>query len=41
MTAAILARENHLDMEVFALQEENSILNAVEGKFNGTVVSAE
>ena len=41
LTATILARENHLAMRIFALEEENSILNAVSGTFNGTVVSAD
>ncbi len=40
MTAAIMAKENHLSMRVFALQEEDSILKAVEGDFNGTIVTA-
>lgn len=41
LTATILARENHLAMRIFALEEENSILNAASGTFNGTVVSAD
>lgn len=40
MTASILARENHMPMRVFALQEENSIVNAAHGKGGGTTVSA-
>ena len=39
MTASILARDNKMPMWVFGLNEENSIVNAVEGKFNGTVVT--
>lgn len=39
MTASILARDNHMPMWVFDLTEENSILNAVSGKFNGTKVT--
>lgn len=41
MTASILAKENHMQMRVFALQEENSIVKAAEGNFNGTIVTAE
>ena len=40
MTASILARDNHMPMRVFALQEENSIVKAVSGNFNGTIVDA-
>lgn len=39
MTASILARDNNVPMRVFALQEENSIVNAASGKFNGTTVT--
>ncbi|MBR1670309.1 MAG: UMP kinase [Butyrivibrio sp.] len=39
MTASILARDNHVPMRVFALQEENSIVNAANGSFNGTTVT--
>ncbi len=39
MTASILARDNKVPMRVFALQEENSIVNACSGKFNGTTVT--
>ena len=39
MTASILARDNKMPMYVFDLTEENSILNAVCGKFNGTAVT--
>ena len=39
MTASILARENHMPMWVFGLNEENSIVNTVKGKFNGTKVT--
>ena len=38
MTASILARENKMPMWVFGLQEENSIVNAVKGRFTGTKV---
>ena len=40
MTASILARDNHMPMRVFALQEEGSIVKAVSGNFNGTTVEA-
>ncbi len=36
LTAAILARDNHMKMSVFDLTEENSILKAMSGDFNGT-----
>lgn len=39
MTASVMCLENHMPMYVFALNEENSIVNAVSGKFNGTVVT--
>ncbi|MBP5198381.1 MAG: UMP kinase [Lachnospiraceae bacterium] len=39
MTASILARDNKMPMRVFGLGEENSIVNAVKGKFNGTEVT--
>ncbi len=39
MTASIMCMENKMPMYVFALNEENSIVNAVSGKFNGTVVT--
>ncbi|SFC93023.1 uridylate kinase [Butyrivibrio sp. YAB3001] len=41
MTASILARDNKIPMRVFALQEENSIVKAASGTFNGTVVTAD
>ena len=40
MTASILARDNKMPMWVFDLNEENSIVNALSGKFNGTKVTA-
>ncbi|MCR5476141.1 MAG: UMP kinase [Lachnospiraceae bacterium] len=39
MTASILARDNHMPMWVFSLNEENSIVNTVSGNFNGTKVT--
>ena len=41
MTASILARDNHMHMRVFALQEENSIVKASTGEFNGTTVTTD
>jgi len=39
MTASILARDNRMPMWVFGLNEENSIVNTLIGKFNGTKVT--
>lgn len=39
MTASILARDNKKEMWVFDLNEENSIVNTLNGKFNGTKVT--
>ena len=39
MAAAILARDNKMPMWIFSLNEENSIVNSVTGKFNGTKVT--
>ena len=41
MTASILARDNHMPMRVVALQEENSIVKAASGNFNGTTVTCD
>lgn len=41
MTASILARDNRMPMWVFGLSEENSIVNTVRGKFNGTRVTVD
>lgn len=38
MTASILARDNRMPMWVFGLNEENSIVNAAKGSFQGTRV---
>ncbi len=40
LTASILALENKMPMKVFALKEKDSIIKAVGGDFNGTVVTA-
>lgn len=39
MTASILAKENKMPMMVFGLNEADSIVNTVSGKFNGTKVT--
>ena len=39
MTASILARDNKMPMWVFGLNEENSIVNTLNGNFNGTKVT--
>ena len=39
MTASILARDNKVPMWVFSLNEKDSIVNSVTGKFNGTKVT--
>lgn len=39
MTASILARDNHMPMWVFGLNEENSIVNTLKGEFHGTKVT--
>ena len=39
MTASIMARDNKKEMCVFDLNEENSIVNTIKGKFSGTKVT--
>ena len=39
LTASIMCMENHMPMYVFGLNEENSIVKAISGKFSGTVVT--
>lgn len=39
MTASILARENKMPMWVFGLNEADSIVNTVRGKFSGTKIT--
>lgn len=39
MTASIMCLENKMPMRVFALGEENSIIKAISGEFNGTKVT--
>ena len=38
MTASVIAMEQQMPMYVFSLNEEDSIVKAISGKFNGTVV---
>ena len=40
LTASVLAKNNGMELRVFALQEDGSIIKAAEGSFNGTVVTA-
>ena len=39
LAASILAMENHMPMYIFSLNEKDSIVNTVNGKFNGTRVT--
>ena len=39
MTASIMCMENHMPMLVFGLNQENSIVNTVNGTLNGTRVT--
>ena len=41
LTASIMCLEQKMPMLVFGLEEENSIINTVHGKFNGTEVTVE
>ena len=41
MTASVMCMENKMPLMVFGLEEKNSILNAMTGKFNGTVVTVD
>ena len=41
MTASVICMENKMPLMVFGLEEENSIVNALSGKFNGTVVTVD
>ena len=38
LTASIMCMENKMPMYVFGLNEENSIVKAISGKFSGTKV---
>ncbi len=39
LAASVLARDHHIPLRVFALQEENSIERAAKGDYNGTEVT--
>ena len=39
LTASIMCMENKMPMYVFGLNEENSIVKAMSGEFNGTIVT--
>ncbi len=39
LTASIMCMENKMPMYVFGLNEENSIVNAISGKFSGTKIT--
>ena len=39
MTASVMCMENKMPLLVFGLNEENSIINAMSGKFSGTRVT--
>ena len=41
MTASILSRDNHMPLRLFDLNEEDGIVKAAAGKFNGTTVTAD
>ena len=41
MAASVMCMENKMPLMVFGLEEENSIVNALSGKFNGTVVTVD
>ena len=39
LAAAVLCMENRMPMTIFGLNEENSIINTVKGKSNGTIIT--
>ncbi len=41
LSATLMCLENHMPMMIFGLNQENSIVNALTGKFTGTYVNAE
>ena len=41
LTASIMCMENHVQMAVFSLTEKDGIVNAMQGKINGTIVTVE
>jgi uridylate kinase len=40
LASAVLAMENHMPMMLFGLNEEDSIVKALTGKFSGTYIKA-
>ncbi len=40
LASAVLAMENHMPMMLFGLNEEDSIIKAMTGKFSGTYINA-
>ena len=41
MTASVMCMENRMPLMIFGLNEKNSIINAMTGKFNGTIVTVD
>ena len=41
MTASVMCMENKMPLMIFGLNEKDSILNAMTGKYNGTVVTVD
>lgn len=41
LTATIMCLENKMPLVIFGLEEENSIVNTMSGKFNGTYVTVQ
>ena len=41
MTASVMCMENKMPLMVFGLNEKDSIVNALSGKFNGTIVTVD
>jgi len=41
LTASVMCMENKIPLMIFGLEEKNSILNAMTGQFNGTIVTVE
>jgi len=41
MTASVMCMENKMPLMVFGLEEENSIVKALSGQFNGTIVTVD
>ena len=40
LTASIMCMENRMPLAVFCLNEKDSIADAMQGKINGTIVTA-